>query len=321
LVASFLDRCFSKTPLSNRCVHGDLRDGESIIDDPVVVLSDDGSWADISMHGGAWVVESALALAKREGFEIISDGALPLADAAVSDANSVLEREVLAYLPLARTELAIRMLLDQPNAWRRAMGSTFNARNILEDQTLWRMLNPPRIAIVGEPNVGKSTLANQLFGRQLSITADLPGTTRDWVGEIADIDGLAVLLVDTPGEREAEDVIERAAIAASREQIVGSDLILNVLDATARPGDAAGHTGAIIVVNKIDQPAGWDFRSLNAIEISARTGIGLKELRSEIHRRLGVVGLNESRPRWWTERQKTLIAESIRDSRPLDLLI
>ena len=55
------------------------------------------------------------------------------------------------------------------------------------------------VAIVGPPNVGKSTLANRLFGQARSITADQPGTTRDWVGGVADIVGLAVTLVDTPG--------------------------------------------------------------------------------------------------------------------------
>ncbi len=86
-MAPFLSRCFSKTAISNRCVHGELRDGDFVIDDPVIVLAEDGSWADVSLHGGAWVVESALALAKREGFEIITGGTVPVPDAAVSDAE------------------------------------------------------------------------------------------------------------------------------------------------------------------------------------------------------------------------------------------
>jgi small GTP-binding protein len=317
-VAQFLARCFSKTPLPNRCVHGELRDGDSIIDDPVVVLAADGLWADVSLHGGAWVVESALALARREGFEILPGGTLPLPDAALDDDSSLFEREMLAHLPLARTEPAIRMLLDQPNAWHRAIDADLDARSILAERTLWRLLNLPKVAIVGEPNVGKSTLANQLFGQQRSITADLPGTTRDWVGEIADIDGLAVLLVDTPGQRDAADAIERAAIAASQEQIQASDLILVVLDATVPPASAIAHPQPLVVVNKTDQPSGWDFQSLDAIPISARTGQGLGDLRREIHRRLGIEGLNDSRPRWWTQRQKAILAESIAGSAPLD---
>jgi small GTP-binding protein len=208
------------------------------------------------------------------------------------------------------------MLLDQPDAWRRIGGT--DAAEVLRDRTLWRMLNPPRVAVVGEPNVGKSTLANRLFGQRVSITADMPGTTRDWVGEFADIDGAAVMLVDTPGRRDAEDAIERAAIEASMEQIAGSDLVLNILDATVRPGDVNRREDILVVINKIDQPAGWDFQPLNAVEISAKTGQGMEKLRGEIHRRLGIARVNESRPRWWTERQRVLIADAIRDSRSLD---
>jgi small GTP-binding protein len=321
LVVPFLGRFFSKSAVANRCVHGELRDGDIVIDDPIVVMGADGLWADVSLHGGAWVVESALALAEREGFQIIPGGAFPVPDAVLSDANSMFEREVLAYLPLARTDRAVRMLLDQPSAWGRGIEGGIDARKVLEDQTLWRLLNPARIAIVGEPNVGKSTLANQLFGREISITADLPGTTRDWVGEFAAIDGAAVLLIDTPGRRDTEDGIERAAIASSSEQIAGSDLILRILDATAQPASEDGHSRELVVINKTDQPARWDFGSLEAVEISAKTGEGIDKLRCEIHRRLGITGLSESRPRWWTDRQKAILVESIRTSSPAGLLI
>ena len=119
--------------------------------------------------------------------------------------TSELEREMLAHLPLARTELGVRVLLAQTGrlgGLRRgaAAGSGRDAgRELLADRSLWWLLHPPRVAIVGAANAGKSTLANQLFAQERSITADLPGTTRDWVGEVADIDGLPVMLVDTPG--------------------------------------------------------------------------------------------------------------------------
>ena len=86
------------------------------------------------------------------------------------------------------------MLLNQPAAWRKGI----DPAAMLKDMTLWRLLHPPKIAIVGEPNVGESTLANRLFGQQRSITADVPGTTRDWVGEMADIGGLAAMLIEYP---------------------------------------------------------------------------------------------------------------------------
>ena len=107
--------------------------------------------------------------------------------------NDPLEQEVLMSLPLARTELTLRMLLAQPAAWDRLIArppAKAETENILADRALHWLLHPPRVAIVGAANVGKSTLANQLFGQQRSITVDLPGTTRDWVGETANLDGL-----------------------------------------------------------------------------------------------------------------------------------
>jgi tRNA U34 5-carboxymethylaminomethyl modifying GTPase MnmE/TrmE len=67
-VGKFLRDHFSKITRANRCVHGELRDGGNVIDDPVVVVSEGALWADLCLHGGSWVVESAIALAQREGF-------------------------------------------------------------------------------------------------------------------------------------------------------------------------------------------------------------------------------------------------------------
>jgi small GTP-binding protein len=303
-VSEFLRRFFSRPPSPGLCVHGELRDGQSVIDDCLVVLDHGGNWADICLHGGAWVIESTLKLAKREGFPII-DPALPVPAEAVDEATDELEREVLEYLPLALTEPAIRMLLHQPVAWRKKI----DPAAMLKDTTLWRLLHPPKIAIVGEPNVGKSTLANRLFGQQRSITADLPGTTRDWVGEMADIGGLAATLIDTPGLRETDDPIEHSAIAASGEKIREADLLIVVLDATEpRPVSLPENSQRkIVLVNKIDRPAGWDFSAVDAIRISAKTGEGCEELCRAIRRRLGITDLDANRPRWWTQRQREIL--------------
>ena len=129
-----------------------------------------------------------------------------------------------------------------------------------------RLLNPATVAIVGPPNVGKSTLANALFGQERSIVADIPGTTRDWVGGTADLAGLPVVLVDTPGQRVTSDAIEREAIALSRTPIASADLILMVSDAT-QPEEISSDDGRGIatgvacldVANKCDlaeAPAG-----------------------------------------------------------------
>jgi tRNA modification GTPase len=304
---AFLATHFSKPCAVGRCVHGELRDGDAVIDDPVVVIGPGASFADISLHGGPWVVRRAIELAVQAGFRESSDGT-------IVDADGRLEGELLTALPLARTELALRTLLAQPAAWqavsRQPPGTTL--RRVLADEALFNLLRLPRVAIVGVPNAGKSTLANALFGVDRSITADLPGTTRDWVGEIADIDGLAVMLIDTPGLRDTADTIERRAIELAGVQVGTADLVIVVLDATQplEPNQSAivqRHPVAIVAVNKSDQPCDWRPHIAGGIEMQARSGVGIAELKREILRRFDCVDVDPNQARCWTGRQRDLV--------------
>jgi tRNA modification GTPase len=333
-VDPFLATCFSRPAIAGRCVHGELRDEANVIDDPVVVLASGSQSVDINLHGGAWVVQAALHLAQRHGFSIVDAANAPLPDFAL-DADNELEREILAYLPLASTETAVRVLLAQSAAWQRLedprvavapkghfFSTDANSENstrptnidihrILSDRSLHWLLHPPRVAIVGIPNAGKSTLANQLFGQQRSITADLPGTTRDWVGETANLDGLAVKLLDTPGIRATNDVIESEAIARAGVQVNSADAVVLVLDAT-RLADPMQmellqrFPDAIRVLNKTD--AGIESRfDETAIPIVATTGCGIDQLRSAIRGRFDCEPVDFSTPRCWTDRQRQLL--------------
>src|SRR5271169_2398718 len=90
-----------------------------------------------------------------------------------------------------------------------------------------------RAAIVGRPNAGKSSLLNQLLGRDRAIVSAIPGTTRDTIEETANIRGLPVVFVDTAGLREARDEIEIEGIQRSRQALQEAELILQVFDASA----------------------------------------------------------------------------------------
>jgi len=118
-----------------------------------------------------------------------------------------------------------------------------------------------RAAIVGRPNVGKSSLLNQLLGRDRAIVSPIPGTTRDTIEETANIRGLPVVFIDTAGLREARDEIEQEGIRRSRESLARAEFILHVLDAseplTSEDEKYFAEFAAkkrILVRNKIDLP-------------------------------------------------------------------
>lgn len=279
-----------------------------MIDDPVVVIGD--GFADINLHGGPWVVRQCLNLAERAGFETgkCDDGLI--------EAASAIEQEILQSLSHARTEQGIRILLDQTRRWRDFVNQPANdrIRSMLDDRSLWWLLHPPRVAIVGVANVGKSTLANRLFGQELSITADIPGTTRDWVGDWANLDGLPIMLLDTPGQRVSNDTIEQIAIQRSRPEIESADLVLVVLDPTV-PLEEQNHvrkrfSDGLIVINKMDMPSRWDTSSLDAVRTVAVKDQGINELRSRIRKYFGCA--NEMNgPFWWTDRQREILERAL----------
>lgn len=301
LAPMFLERYFSKPVPPGRAFHGELSDGTETIDDPMVVRTSADS-VDISLHGSVWIVRRVLDLARSFGFEA-DDSSLTASD--WPDAEG-LWPEVLAALPGARTPLAVKALLAQPSAW--ANGHREPAE-VLLDRSLQRLLSLPAVALVGPANVGKSTLANTLFGQARSITADLPGTTRDWVGGIADISGLAVMLIDTPGARETADPIERAAQAGSAPQVNAAELVIVVLDRSLAMTDherslLAEYPSAIIVANKADRPAAWDSTHVNAIGTIATEDAGVEPLRRAILAYFGCENFDIHRPRLWPDAQR-----------------
>jgi tRNA modification GTPase len=153
-----------------------------------------------------------------------------------------------------------------------------------------------QIAIVGKPNVGKSSLFNALAGAARAIVTDIPGTTRDLVTEAIDLDGLRATLVDTAGLRPTTDIVEAHGVARSKQAHAVADLTLLVLDRSqpldVNDRDVISQTtdgNRLIVANKADLAAAWRESEVpGAIAVSATTGAGLNELRGRIAAALDV---------------------------------
>jgi tRNA modification GTPase len=159
------------------------------------------------------------------------------------------------------------------------------------------------LAIVGRPNVGKSSLFNRLVERERAIVTATPGTTRDLVSETVAIGGIPVKLVDTAGIREALDEAESIGIRKSMEALADADLVLVVVDAsqeiTAQDQQLlaqAENRPAIVVENKCDLKAekipaqannGIEWGTRVSVGTSALTGRGIPELRDTILKHVG----------------------------------
>lgn len=167
------------------------------------------------------------------------------------------------------------------------------------------------LAIVGQPNVGKSSLFNRLVERERAIVTATPGTTRDLVTEQVSIGGIPVHLIDTAGLREASDEAEAMGIQKSREALAEADIVLLVIEAPPKRmaierellAELEGRK-VLIALNKIDlvlaaaprrlpgeplvatasgEPIDFDFDILRgAIPVSATTGVGIDRLRSAV---------------------------------------
>ena len=171
---------------------------------------------------------------------------------------------------------------------------------LLADARRGRMIREGvTVAIIGDPNVGKSSLFNALVGAERAIVTDVPGTTRDLVTEVVDIEGIRVTLVDTAGLRDTADRIEAQGVERARQSAAVADVVLQVDDqSTGRQQprshrQSSPHRKVVHVANKADLPAAWT--DPEAIAVSAATGAGLEVLRRAIAAALDI-DLQRDRP-------------------------
>ena len=135
-----------------------------------------------------------------------------------------------------------------------------------------------RVAIVGRPNVGKSSLLNRLLGMERAIVSPVPGTTRDTIEESACLRGILFRLTDTAGLRETGDPVEREGVDRARRTIEQADLVLHLLDASAEFDEPELREREILVANKMDLIEHGGHLPAGAVRVSSKTGGGFPEL-------------------------------------------
>ncbi len=149
------------------------------------------------------------------------------------------------------------------------------------------------LAIIGKPNVGKSSLLNALLKEKRAIVTDIPGTTRDVIEEFINLDGIPVKVIDTAGIRETEDVVEKIGVERSKEKIDEADLIILVIDSSRKLDkedeeiiDYIKDKKYIVLLNKVDLDTKVKDEELvglsDVIRISAKSGYGINDLKKKI---------------------------------------
>lgn len=188
-------------------------------------------------------------------------------------------------------DAALRSRLDAALARMRDLLATAEAGKLYREGA--------SVAIVGRPNVGKSSLFNALLRDARAIVTDVPGTTRDLLEEVITISGVPVRLSDTAGLRDSSDEVEQLGIGRARAALANADIILVVVDAseplTAEDRTIMADVSAlgrptILASNKSDiVPAAHESAPENSVvtcRVSAKTGKGLKDLEEQIGRLL-----------------------------------
>jgi tRNA modification GTPase len=181
--------------------------------------------------------------------------------------------------------------------------STLRLQKLVDTALSGRFLRQGlRLAIVGRPNTGKSSLLNQLLKFDRAIVSDIPGTTRDSIEEPLDIEGIPVILVDTAGIRHTLDAVETIGIERTKRAVQDCHLVLLVTDVTCGWGaeedsifELLKERSWILVTNKVDLVVPFDAAKPHVkmgqnaspfaqLLISAKTGSGIEELSSTIER-------------------------------------
>lgn len=315
---------------------GRIVDGEQTIDEGIVSL--DGERIEINIHGGPQVARAVLTLLARQGAAIRpqAGGDPALAFAHPSYKNPAIAAEAAEAMLAAATPLAATAVAAQWSGGLSALAADENPsaqalrRAAMALPRMRRLLEGAEVVVAGAPNVGKSTLANALAGRQVAIVSEIAGTTRDWVRNLVDIEGLPVHLTDTAGlwetctaeggcatrntKHPAGHHVDSQAVERALERIQQADLVVLVQlpQEPPAPGQEAllARLAGLPNVLKVQGKSDRYPPQAGVLGVSGVTLAGLAQLRAEIRRRLGMADFDPASPMAFTDRQQRLLLEA-----------
>ena len=202
--------------------------------------------------------------------------------------------------------------------------SITTVQNLLDTYDTGRILREGiDTAIVGRPNVGKSTLMNLLSGCERSIVTDIAGTTRDVVEETVRLGDVTLRLADTAGIRDTADVVENVGVARAKARMEQASLVLAVFDGSETLqeedkalADSLQGRAAIAIINKADKPTAIDGDWIAAhfphtVTLSAKEESGVEALTAAVAAVTGVERLDAAQPVLSTERQRQCAADCL----------
>jgi tRNA modification GTPase len=171
-----------------------------------------------------------------------------------------------------------------------------NVNQLISSYRLGRLIRSGiKLALIGRPNVGKSSVFNRLLGKDRAIVTHIPGTTRDTLSEVFSINGIPVELIDTAGIRETDDLVEKLGVERTRTAIADADFVVGIIEANHPPSTEEIQFFAelpihLLIINKCDLGLAITEETIQQLaggkpsaQVSALTGQGIDALRDHLH--------------------------------------
>ncbi|MCK5114023.1 MAG: 50S ribosome-binding GTPase [Phycisphaerae bacterium] len=306
-------------PTAGELQLGFLIDGTERLDEVIVSLNT--SSAEINIHGGSGIAHRAMKLLVGCGVEVTAPHCAGFPKSHPRWDNPAVGAEMLDALAAGRSLKVTRSISHQ---W--AGGISKLAREILDNPspdsskllraaadgfaTMQKLLDPMEVVLAGPPNAGKSTLGNAIVARPVSIVHDHAGTTRDWIRELALIDGIPIWCTDTAGLWTTDHTVDAEAVRRAWDKIAQADLVVLVSPGGDIPIELPQRICAkkiLHVETKSDIHGGEKSANPEAVKVSGMTGDGMDALGKAILKSLELENFEPAIPRAFTKRQAELL--------------